>query len=238
MSQTCTGQIITSYGRRYIVETPEGVRYDCTTRGKKTDYACGDHVDLLVQNAEQAVIERAQPRQSLLYRSDAFRSKLIAANVTQLAIVLAPVPTFSEELLNRCLVAAEAGGIAPLIVLNKCDLPAAWPAAAAAAGGIAARVSATTGAGIGELLNLIAAQVQADALEPELPGAITDRQQEAVARAAAALAALQAALAATAGVECLLVEAKAVAAALDELTGRTTSDDILHAVFSRFCVGK
>lgn len=60
MSQTCTGQIITSYGRRYIVETPEGVRYDCTTRGKKTDYACGDHVDLLVQNAEQAVIERAQ----------------------------------------------------------------------------------------------------------------------------------------------------------------------------------
>lgn len=130
MSQTCTGQIITSYGRRYIVETPEGVRYDCTTRGKKTDYACGDHVDLLVQNAEQAVIERAQPRQSLLYRSDAFRSKLIAANVTQLAIVLAPVPTFSEELLNRCLVAAEAGGIAPLIVLNKCDLPQAEAARA------------------------------------------------------------------------------------------------------------
>ena len=57
---------------------------------QKTDYACGDHVDLLVQNAEQAVIERAQPRQNLLYRSDAFRSKLIAANVTQLAIVLAP----------------------------------------------------------------------------------------------------------------------------------------------------
>lgn len=130
MSQTCTGQIITSYGRRYIVETPDGVRYDCTTRGKKTDYACGDRVDLLVQNAEQAVIERALPRQSLLYRSDAFRSKLIAANVTQLAIVLAPVPTFSEELLNRCLVAAEAAGITPLIVLNKCDLPQAGAARA------------------------------------------------------------------------------------------------------------
>ncbi len=162
------------------------------------------------------------------------RQASVAAAAVTLVVLDGSVPP-PADLAARRQSLADAGC---LWVLNKCDLPAAWPAAAAAAGGIAARVSATTGAGIGELLNLIAAQVQADALEPELPGAITDRQQEAVARAAAALAALQAALAATAGVECLLVEAKAVAAALDELTGRTTSDDILHAVFSRFCVGK
>jgi len=42
---------------------------------------------------------------------------------TQMTIVLATQPSFYESLLNRCLVAAEAANIKPLIVLNKCDLP-------------------------------------------------------------------------------------------------------------------
>ncbi|MBP8814537.1 MAG: ribosome small subunit-dependent GTPase A [Laribacter sp.] len=118
-----SGQIIKSHGRRYVVEASDGRRYDCTTRGKRTDYACGDRVDLLIHNDEQAVIERAQPRRSLLYRQDDFRQKLIAANVTQLVVVLAAVPTPAPEFLDRCLIAAEASDIATLIVLNKCDLP-------------------------------------------------------------------------------------------------------------------
>ena len=48
---------------------------------------------------------------------------MLAANVTQIVIVLAAVPSFYEELLNRCLIAAEAAGIHPLILLNKSDLP-------------------------------------------------------------------------------------------------------------------
>jgi ribosome biogenesis GTPase / thiamine phosphate phosphatase len=43
--------------------------------------------------------------------------------VTQIVIVLATQPSFYEALLNRCLVAAEAAKIRPVIVLNKCDLP-------------------------------------------------------------------------------------------------------------------
>jgi ribosome biogenesis GTPase len=58
----------------------------------------------------------------LLYRSNAFKSKILAANVTQIIIVLATQPSFYEALLNRCLIAAEAANIKPLIVLNKCDL--------------------------------------------------------------------------------------------------------------------
>ena len=53
-----SGQIIKSHGRRYVVEASDGRRYDCTTRGKRPDYACGDRVDLLIHNDEQAVIER------------------------------------------------------------------------------------------------------------------------------------------------------------------------------------
>lgn len=118
-----TARIITSYGRSYIVETPEGLRLTASARGKKTDFACGDQVSIKQLNAEQAVIEKALARKTLLYRSDQWREKLIAANVTQIVIVVASVPSWLDELIGRCLIAAEAADIHPLICLNKSDLP-------------------------------------------------------------------------------------------------------------------
>ncbi|HQT25788.1 MAG TPA: ribosome small subunit-dependent GTPase A, partial [Burkholderiales bacterium] len=61
-------------------------------------------------------------RSSLFYRSDAYREKRIASNLTRIIIVLAGVPTFSEELLNHCLIAAEDQGLKTLILLNKADM--------------------------------------------------------------------------------------------------------------------
>lgn len=72
---------------------------------------------------DQGVIEAVAPRSTLLYRSDRARQKLIAANVTQIVVVVAPVPAFSEGLVDRCLAAAAHGGIAALIAHNKADLP-------------------------------------------------------------------------------------------------------------------
>lgn len=118
-----TAQIITSYGRRYIVRTPDGQTFDATTRKKRVDFACGDQVEISPINAEQVVIEDFLPRQSLLYRQDAWKTKLIAANVSQLLIVTAAVPGPSEALLQRALLAAEAADIEAVIVLNKADLP-------------------------------------------------------------------------------------------------------------------
>ncbi len=115
-------QIITSYGRRYIVRDEAGVRFDATTRKKRVDYACGDWVNITPINAEQVVIEDFLPRSSLLYRQDAFKSKLIAANVTQLLIVVASEPSPNEMLVQRALLAAEAANIKATIVLNKNDL--------------------------------------------------------------------------------------------------------------------
>ena len=103
---TDTAQIITSYGRRYIVRTAQGRTFDATTRKKRVDFACGDYVRIEPINDEQVVIEDYLPRQSLLYRQDAWKTKLIAANVTQLLIVLAAVPSPSEMLLQRALLAA------------------------------------------------------------------------------------------------------------------------------------
>jgi len=110
------------FGRHFTVETTNGELFSCVMRGKKGGVACGDKVEFRITAPGQGVIERILPRESLLYRSDAFKEKIIAANVTQIIIVVAAVPSFSEELINRCLVAAESQSIPVIIVLNKADL--------------------------------------------------------------------------------------------------------------------
>lgn len=116
------GQIIAAFGRQYLAELPNGEIITCLTRGKKSEVACGDFVDIQPTAEAQGVIETSQPRTSLLYRSDAYRQKIIAANVTQIVIVVAAEPPFSDELLARCLIAAYDQKLEVLIVLNKCDI--------------------------------------------------------------------------------------------------------------------
>lgn len=126
MSNLIDGLVVASYGKRYGVEIQTGDAapqvISCVTRGKKTDLACGDRVQVRMTSLNEAVVEKLVPRASLLYRSNSMRSKMLAANVTQVIIVLATTPSFYEELLNRCLLAAETANIRAVIVLNKCDL--------------------------------------------------------------------------------------------------------------------
>lgn len=138
-----SGQIVAAYGRRYIVETAAGL-ISCVSRGKRSEYACGDQVAIARTGAVQSsqpssaetrldegVIEAADPRSTLFFRSAAHRRKLIAANATQIAVVVAAEPSFSDELVSRVLVAAEHAGLKTLLVLNKSDLADAAVAAAA-----------------------------------------------------------------------------------------------------------
>lgn len=121
------GLVVAAYGKRYEVEVADPLTYSlrrisCVTRGKKTDLACGDIVTIMLTDSTEGVVESSEPRKTLLYRSSSIKSKILASNVTQIIIVLATQPSFYEALLNRCLVAAEAANIKPLILLNKCDL--------------------------------------------------------------------------------------------------------------------
>jgi ribosome biogenesis GTPase len=122
---TQAGTVVASFGRQFTVELEAGALIACVTRGKRTDIACGDRVSIAMTATDQGVIETIAPRTSLFYRSDIQREKLIAANVTQIVIVLAASPPYHAELLDRCLAAAEEAGIPALLALNKMDLPAA-----------------------------------------------------------------------------------------------------------------
>lgn len=117
------GLIVAAHGKRYDVELADGNVVSCVTRGKKSELACGDRVGIKSTGPNEGVVEDFLPRSSLLYRSNEYRKKLLAANVTQIIIVLAAKPSFYPELVDRCLAAAEAEGIRPLILLNKADLP-------------------------------------------------------------------------------------------------------------------
>ncbi len=119
------GQVVAAFGRRFVVAAEGGGEFDCVTRGKRHDIVCGDGVDFTETSPGAGVIDRVAPRAALFYRSDAWREKRIAANVTQVVVVVAAKPAFSEDLVNRCIAAAEAGGTRALIAFNKIDLPEA-----------------------------------------------------------------------------------------------------------------
>ena len=121
---SAAGTIVAAFGRHYEIGLADGRIATGYPKGKKSLLAVGDEVQLSPDGQIMAHGER----RSLLYRSDAYRQKLIAANATQLLLVVATDPSFSDMLLSRALVAAEHQGLTTTIVLNKCDLAAALPA--------------------------------------------------------------------------------------------------------------
>ena len=118
--------VVANHGRHYLVDH-DGKNYLSVTRGKKRNIAVGDHVWISPIADDQAVIESIEERKNLLYRSDQLKSKLMAANVSQLFIVVATEPGFSDELISRALVAAETAGISPHVILNKKDVVELMP---------------------------------------------------------------------------------------------------------------
>jgi len=122
------GLIVAAHGRHYLAHA-DGKVLQCVTRGKKSDVATGDRVRLTATSPDQAVIDEILPRDTLLYRSDQYKSKLLASNVTQLFIVVATEPGFSDDLISRSLVAANAAGITARLILNKTDIAQLLPVA-------------------------------------------------------------------------------------------------------------
>ncbi|MFZ6657001.1 ribosome small subunit-dependent GTPase A [Undibacterium sp. TJN19] len=124
--------VIAAHGRHYLVQADiDGVptKLHCVTRGKKSDVSVGDIVEYALTSKNQGVIEAITTRKTLLYRSDQYKSKMLAANLTQLLIVVATEPSFTDDLVSRALVAAESSGIKPHLILNKVDVTASLPKA-------------------------------------------------------------------------------------------------------------
>jgi ribosome biogenesis GTPase len=120
-AELATGLVVAAFRRHYAVELDAGRTLDCVLKGRTMTLACGDRVRV-AREATGGAIVSIEPRTSLLFRSDAFRDKLIAANVTQVLGVVAPDVPVDEHLLNRWIIAAETARCRFVLVLNKADL--------------------------------------------------------------------------------------------------------------------
>lgn len=114
------GVIVASHRRHFLVRTAGGEIVECVLKGRRATLACGDRAHF-ARVAGGGAIESVAPRTTLFYRSDAFREKLIAANVDQVVGVVAPDLAIDEDLVNRWIVAAEAEGCRFVLVANKSD---------------------------------------------------------------------------------------------------------------------
>ena len=144
-----------------------------------------------------------------------------------------PLAAEDRELLR------ETAGRDRLLVVNKADLPARWAAEELEADGRTVTVSLRGDADL-DRLRAAAADMLWGAGEPlrDTPQLSNLRHIGLVERAAQALARAAEAAAASVPEELLLVDLQDARAAFEEVTGKRTSDDVLHAIFARFCIGK
>jgi ribosome biogenesis GTPase len=117
-----SARIVGAFGRQFLAQLDHGSTVTCVPRGRRADVVCGDRATLAPGHAPLA-IEQVHPRRNALWREDAWRSKMFAANLDRVLLVTATYPGVQHGLIGRALVAADAAGIPVTLLLNKCDLP-------------------------------------------------------------------------------------------------------------------
>lgn len=122
-AQPRKGRVITRHGQNLVVADEEGGLHHCLWRQNLGHIVCGDRVIWHPTEGDDGVVTALLERDSVLARPDySGREKPLAANITQLVVVLAPQPEPSEYLLDQYLVTAETIGVETLIAFNKMDL--------------------------------------------------------------------------------------------------------------------
>ena len=128
---------------------------------------------------------------------------------------------------------------AAIVVRNKADLAPASTSPSGNGNKPTIQTSAVTGQGIPELRDSILRHVTGDAGASSESGFLTNaRHQRLVQDSIAALDAATTAVNNRIPHEMVLLDLYNALKALDEITGATTTDDILNLIFSRFCIGK
>jgi len=132
------------------------------------------------------------------------------------------------------------GGKRVIAVLNKSDLPVAMVLPPEVADMPCAAVSAGSGDGIDGLRELIRTTfLHCGALDSREFVAISrSRHRDALASARVALRQFLSGLETERELEILAIDLRDALAAVGQVTGETTPDDVLDVIFSSFCIGK
>jgi len=117
LNPTQKGQIIAHFGQTASVLSQDNQILTIKLRQNLPPIVVGDLIEYQ-QNQNDYIISNLIPRKTSLKRG----AKLVAANLTQLIIVIAPKPSPQFELIDRYLIACQTSQIKPLLVINKSDL--------------------------------------------------------------------------------------------------------------------
>ncbi|MCY4451242.1 MAG: ribosome small subunit-dependent GTPase A [Immundisolibacterales bacterium] len=118
------GVVSARRGNRFEVREASGTIRLCQLRRRRLGpLVVGDRVVIRTLEAGEGIIEEVEARDSVLARpASAGRSRLIAANVELILVVIALRPAISRRTVDRHLVGSEHLDIPAALVLNKVDL--------------------------------------------------------------------------------------------------------------------
>ena len=125
-----------------------------------------------------------------------------------------------------------------LVVMNKSDLPSFDASSCCAEDLRAINVSARTGEGLATLRNAILASLDGNGLEEGSLLITNARHHDLLCSTQRELEAARIALLARHSEELVLVPLHNALRLLDQITGETTTEDILSQIFATFCIGK
>lgn len=118
-----SARVLVSYGGRGVVEMPDRQKLECQYRRSVGRPVCGDRVRIISSGAEDAAVTEILPRNNEFVRADGRGNRqVIAANLDQALVVVAPAPEPSRDLVERYLVAVHSLGIDAVLVVNKAEL--------------------------------------------------------------------------------------------------------------------
>jgi tRNA modification GTPase len=125
-----------------------------------------------------------------------------------------------------------------LVVANKGDLAAAWSPQSLGVDDEVVVISARTRAGLEELLVAAARGLTDGELMRDRPEITNVRHTTLLERARAALDRTEQGIANAVPEEFPLIDLQEAIGALQEITGKRTTDELLQRIFERFCIGK
>jgi tRNA modification GTPase len=134
--------------------------------------------------------------------------------------------------------AAGVGNRPVVVVENKQDLAPDAEGAALLPDAPHVRVSALTGEGISDLEETLWQMAVGGSVNPDTALITNPRHKQAITQAREHVENALAGVAAGYPADFVTIDLHAAVNALGEITGETATDDLLDAIFSRFCIGK
>lgn len=115
--------VIECYGRRVVLALQDGTHVHAEVFGKRLKVVCGDEVRIRRADGSKAQVTELLPRRTLLARTDSRgQAEMLAANLTQLVVLLSEQPPSDPFIVDRYLASAELSGIPALVAATKLDL--------------------------------------------------------------------------------------------------------------------